>query len=197
MMKKTIAMKKFFNKSFWIGFIAGIFFVIITIMALVFYNYSTDRYVCTWNDPRNVQFRIDQMNQCIESAEMRTYTDSTYNIHVFYPECFKVVKKEVGKARFQAFFHEGSMDFCLKVDSINEGTNNYYNNEYHLYNDSTIKCLARGNDYIVISGPHFIKKLFMVNNLYMEYKFNYSMSHEAKASERLINIIKEWNPRIE
>lgn len=195
MMKKTIAMKKFFNKSFWIGFIAGIFFVIITIMALVFYNYSTDRYVCTWNDPRNVQFRIDQMNQCIESAEMRTYTDSTYNIHVFYPECFKVVKKEVGKARFQAFFHEGSMDFCLKVDSINEGTNNYYNNEYHLSNDSTIKCLARGNDYIVISGPHFIKKLFMVNNLYMEYKFNYSMSHGVEVSERLINIVKYWNPR--
>ncbi|MBQ5936401.1 MAG: hypothetical protein IJL50_00985 [Bacteroidaceae bacterium] len=190
-------MKKFFNKSFWTGFVAGIFFVIITIIALVFYNYSTGTYDCTWDDPRNVKLRIDQMNQCIECAELKIYTDSTYNVHVFYPSCFKVVKEEVGKARFQASFHEGRLDYCLKVDSINEGTNYYYNNEYYLSNDSIIKCHARGNDYIVISGPYFIKKLFMVNNLYVEYKFNYSMSHEAKVSERLINIVKEWNPRIE
>ena len=187
-------MKKYYNKSFGIGFVAGIFFVIITIIAMLFYNYCTGTYDCTWDDPRNVQFRINQMNQCIESAELRTYTDSTYNIHVFYPECFKVVKKEVGQAKFHAFFHEGRMDFCLKVDSINEGTSYYYNNEYHLSNDSTVKCLVRGNDYIVISGPYFIKKLVKVNNLYVEYKFNYSMSHEAKVSERLINIVKEWNP---
>jgi len=46
-------MKKLFNKSFWIGFVSGILFVIISLIAIGLCNYfcNPERYICTWDDP--------------------------------------------------------------------------------------------------------------------------------------------------
>ena len=194
-------MKKIFNKSFWIGFVSGILFVIISIIAIGLCNYfcNPESYICTWDDPKNVQLRLDNMKRQIDSAKLKTYIDKSYNVKVLYPEFFHISDTlEMGKACFRYYDvgTNGEFILSLTVNPLNKDWDIKKILDYKLgnCNASSTTCLVQEKDYFILSGKRFVSKSVIVNNLWVEYNLSYNYRGE-KAADRLVKLVKEWDPQ--
>lgn len=142
-----------------------------------------------------------QLKQRIDSAEMKSYWDKTNDVEVFYPDFFNCADTtEVGTARFH-FPSEKEKELSLvyfvepNVDgwSIHEAVENL--------SDSVNICEQEGKDFFIMSGQFsqeprglFLEKCYLIGGKWFNYTLYYLSSHESSIG-RLLDMVKEWNPK--
>ena len=61
--------------------------------------------------------------------------------------------------------------------------------------DSATMCITEGKDFFIVSGNHYVKKIYLYNNHWIEYKFSYN-ENASEVVDRIANLVREWNPKI-
>lgn len=183
-----------------------IFFFLINVTCLISCNLS-ERFKCTYWDESNVQTRIKQLKQRIDTIELKVYEDSTYKVKIVYPRCFYEYKtnekrneENIVHLKYDSYETHCQFDLYLNIWDNTERLEIKNAIELELENtkDSTTKCIEENKDYFIISGRlgeyrSFVRKRFLLNNQWIDYKLVYSNEGE-EAISRVIQLVKEWDP---
>lgn len=146
------------------------------------------------------RLEIKSFRNEMDNTEMRTYIDKKYNAKVFYPAIFHAEDTSgIGTAHFRYLSSLLHVSLELEVDTnivyrnVEEAVSRRVDNS-----DSTTICLDRGKDYYLIKDKgefdSFLCKSFLIDNHWIGYTLYYDNKCEEIIG-RLINLMKEWDPR--
>ena len=142
-----------------------------------------------------------ELKQRIDSAVMKTYRDADYHVEISYPDFFAVCDTtEDGTARFYyPSNQEQRIALKMFVEPNVEGWN-IHEAIKNLSNSNNV-CQEEGEDYYIMSGQldqdpraRFFEKCYLINGMWINYTVYY-LAEDKDAIGRLIDTVKEWNPR--
>lgn len=136
----------------------------------------------------------------INSAQMIEYYDRKSGSKLFFPDFFVITDTkedstvcfhypdEPHKELMFEFFVTPNVDRWSIQDAISELT------------DSVTECIMEDKDFFILSGEFdasyhimFIEKCYLIDDEWFDFTFYYLPKHKP-AVDRLIKLIKEWNP---
>ena len=175
-------------------------YILLTAICILTSCWNAERFRCTWSDQQSFQFRLNSMKHHLDSASLKYLVYRPCNVKLSYLDCFRE-DTTAGRANFYYFdpvAHKSlSLSFCIR--SNNEGWDVRRAIEYELALNSR-KCIAEGPDYYVVSGNdmggNFIRKTYLINNKWYDYRLFFD-PYSARTIGKVIDLIKEWDPRIE
>ena len=140
------------------------------------------------------------LKEQIDAAKMRTYRDGENRVEVYYPDFFVVGTAEPGTARFHypdqqehqislVMFVEPNVEEWSISDAVKQ------------LSDANNVCEEEGKDYYIISGRmaeepniRFCEKCYLMNGKWVDYSVYY-LAEDKEAVGRLIELVKDWNPK--
>ena len=142
-----------------------------------------------------------RLKQRIDSSEMKSYWDADYHVEVYYPDFFVVCDTaEEGTARiYYPSKQEQRIALMMFVEPNVEGW--IIHEAIKNLSNSNNVCQEEGEDYYIMSGQldqdpraRFFEKCYLINGMWINYTVYY-LAEDKDAIGRLIDTVKEWNPR--
>lgn len=147
-----------------------------------------------WDTPETL------LRKQINSAKIMEYHDRKSGAKLFYPDFFVIADTnedsticfyypdEPKKELALEFFVTPNVDRWSIKEAISELT------------DSVTQCIKEDKDFFILSGEFdenyhitFIEKCYLIDDIWVDFTFYYLPKHKP-AVDRLIKLIKEWNP---
>ena len=148
----------------------------------------------------------EELKQMIDSASIKVYKEKRYGVMAPYPDFFEVdTTSSPSAGRFNyPFIADDSINLSTGIGIVMFVEENIekWNIKEAVQNleDSATVCLGHGKDYFILSSYmenypiiHSIEKCFLVNGNWINYTLYYDIRYE-NAVERLIKMVKEWQP---
>lgn len=141
-----------------------------------------------------------ELKKRIDSAQLLTYTDKTYDVTIPYPDFFDASDTtEAGTAHIcYPSFRDKEIILTMFVEPNIEGWN--IKEAVEQLSDSANICLAEGKDFFIMEGKvdkkgHglFLEKCYLLDDNWIDYTVYYRADHK-NAVGRLIDMVKEWEP---
>ena len=194
-------MKQIYN-SRWFKFVLRTLFDWIVLALILYIALWFIIPGCSYDRREAERYEMESLRYEMDITEMRTYIDKKYNAKIFYPAVFHAEDTcGTGTAHFRYFSSIFEVSLKLAVDTnivyrnVEEAVTRRLNNS-----DSTTICLDRGKDYYLIEDKgkfnSFLCKSFLIDNHWIGYTLYYDNKCEEIIG-RLINLMKEWDPRKE
>ena len=143
---------------------------------------------------------VDSLKQQINSATIKDYYDKTFGVGIVYPDIFKEFDTlEAGTARF---FYPSKENKELSLFMFVEPNVEKWSIKDAIFNftDSTTQCLMEGENFYLLTGelgdsPHvmYIEKCYLVGNNWIDLTLYYIPEYK-NAVERIVELVKNWNP---
>lgn len=142
----------------------------------------------------------DSLREQISSAIMVDYYDKTFDVRIAYPDIFTEFDTlEAGTARF---FYPSKESKEISLFMFVEPNVEKWSIKDAIFNisDSTTECLMEGENFYILTGelgnsPHvmYIEKCYLVGNNWIDLTLYYIPKYKD-AVERIVELVKNWNP---